>query len=45
LDAGPNVHVICAAAHAHIVTKKLKEIPGIAEVLDSPVGEGARIIH
>lgn len=45
LDAGPNVHVICTAAHAHIVTQKLRDIPGVSEVLSSPVGEGARIIH
>jgi len=45
LDAGPNVHVICTAAHAQIVTQKLKDIPGVAEVLASPVGEGARIIR
>ena len=44
LDAGPNVHVICTAAHAHTVVQKLKEIPGIIKVLSSPVGEGARVI-
>ncbi len=44
LDAGPNVHVICTAAHAQTVIHNLKEIPGILGVLSSPVGEGARII-
>ncbi len=45
LDAGPNVHVICEAGHEKDVLEKLSDIPGVMQVLSSPIGVGARIIH
>ena len=45
VDAGPNVHVICPESEAHIVDKRLREIPGVEDVLVARVGEGAKIIE
>ena len=43
LDAGPNVHVICTAASAEDVQKRLREIPEVLTVLTSTVGGGAHL--
>jgi diphosphomevalonate decarboxylase len=43
IDAGPNVHVICPNDYAVEVTNKLNTIPGIEEILCSPVGGPARL--
>ena len=45
VDAGPNVHVICPESEAHIVDKRLREIPGVNDVLVARAGEGAKIIE
>lgn len=44
VDAGPNVHVICLESEAHIVNKRLSEIPGVEDVLVARAGEGAKIV-
>ena len=44
LDAGPNVHVICAAVDSAAVQKKLSEIPGVQKVLSAHPGGPARLL-
>ncbi|MAT40993.1 MAG: diphosphomevalonate decarboxylase [Anaerolineaceae bacterium] len=44
MDAGPNVHVICLKEDVQTVQAKLKEIPGIQDVLIANVGQGTRLI-
>jgi len=43
LDAGPNVHVICAPESAGEVQQRLNAIPEISTVLISSVGGGAHL--
>ncbi|HVS01547.1 MAG TPA: diphosphomevalonate decarboxylase [Thermoanaerobaculia bacterium] len=43
LDAGPNVHVICAAADATAVQRTLAALPEVLQVLADGVGSGPRI--
>ena len=45
LDAGPNVHVICTNKSHLEAKRRLGEIPGVLEVLSSPPGGGAELIH
>jgi diphosphomevalonate decarboxylase len=45
MDAGPNVHVMCLEAEAHIVDKKLREINGVEDVLVARVGGPAKIVN
>lgn len=40
IDAGPNVKVLYLPEHEAQVEKKLREIPGVSEVILSRVGEG-----
>jgi len=44
VDAGPNVHVFCVREHAQDVEKRLRELPGVSDVLVSGVGGPARIV-
>ena len=44
VDAGPNVHVICPETEAHIVDKRLRQIPGIQDVLVARAGGPAKIV-
>jgi diphosphomevalonate decarboxylase len=44
IDAGPNVHVICAAADRAAVEQRLRELPGVQFTIANGVGAGARII-
>jgi diphosphomevalonate decarboxylase len=41
IDAGPNVHVITSPAQAGAVSRALKRVPGVQEVLCCPTGGGA----
>ena len=41
LDAGPNVHCICAGGDADAVEKRLRALAGEVEILRSPAGGGA----
>ena len=45
LDAGPNVHVICPADQAPAVTARLKQVPGVLQVLTAGVGPAARRVE
>jgi diphosphomevalonate decarboxylase len=44
VDAGANVHVICLGDFAKEVEKRLREIPGVSNVLVAGVGGAAKII-
>jgi diphosphomevalonate decarboxylase len=44
VDAGPNVHCLCEEAHAAEVTRRLRALPGVQEVLVARPGGRARII-
>ena len=44
VDAGPNVHVICPETEADNIEKRLREIPGVQNVLAARAGSGARIV-
>ena len=44
LDAGPNVHVICPAEAAPQVEARLRELPGVSDVLVSGPGGPARLL-
>lgn len=43
LDAGPNVHVLCAAADAHTVRTRLEQIPGVIQVITAAAGGPAHL--
>jgi diphosphomevalonate decarboxylase len=45
VDAGPNIHVICPEAEAHIIEKRLREIKGVDNVLVARAGGSAKIIE
>jgi diphosphomevalonate decarboxylase len=44
VDAGPNVHVICPETEAHVVEKRLREIPGVENVLVARAGGPAKLV-
>lgn len=44
VDAGPNVHVLCPRAQAAEIEKRLKELPGVKDVLVAGAGGAARIV-
>jgi diphosphomevalonate decarboxylase len=44
VDAGPNVHVICLEDQSQIVEKKLREIPGVQNVLVARPGGAAQLV-
>jgi diphosphomevalonate decarboxylase len=44
VDAGANVHVICLGEYAKEVEKRLREIPGVKDVLTAGIGGAARIV-
>jgi diphosphomevalonate decarboxylase len=45
VDAGPNVHVICPESEAHFIDKRLREIPGVEDVLVARPGGPAKIVN
>jgi diphosphomevalonate decarboxylase len=45
VDAGPNVHVICPAAEAGSIEKRLREINGVNSVLVAQAGGPAKIVE
>jgi diphosphomevalonate decarboxylase len=45
LDAGPNVHVICAAGAADEVRRRLLQVPGVEQVLSASPGGAAQIVE
>ncbi len=44
MDAGPNVHCFCEAADAAEVERRLRNLPGILDVLSSGPGGGVRLV-
>lgn len=42
LDAGPNVHCLCAAAQAEEIEGWLRRLPGVLDVLSNGPGDGVR---
>ncbi|MCC7119886.1 MAG: diphosphomevalonate decarboxylase [Anaerolineales bacterium] len=44
VDAGANVHVLCLGEYAQEVERRLREIPGVGQVLTAGVGGAAKII-
>lgn len=44
VDAGANVHVLCLGGYAAEVEKRLREIPGVKDVLKAGAGGGARVV-
>jgi diphosphomevalonate decarboxylase len=44
VDAGANAHVICLGKYAKEVEKRLREIPGVKDVLAAGVGGGAEVV-
>jgi diphosphomevalonate decarboxylase len=44
VDAGANVHVICLADYAKEVENRLRELPGVSNVLVAGVGGAARLV-
>lgn len=44
VDAGPNVHVLCLGEYKAEVEKRLREIPGVKDVLVAGVGGAAKLV-
>lgn len=44
IDAGPNVHVLCEAAHAGEVTRRLQDTPGVRHVLQNRPGPAPHVL-
>ena len=44
IDAGPNVHVICAAADRAEVARRLAGLPGVLFTIENGAGAGARVV-
>ena len=44
VDAGPNIHVICQREQAEGVERRIRELPGVQDVLVAGVGGPARIV-
>ena len=45
IDAGPNVHVICAAADCAEVDRRLAALSGVQFTIRNGVGPGARVVN
>jgi diphosphomevalonate decarboxylase len=45
MDAGPNVHCLSEGDDANLVEAKLRDLPGVEEVLRSSPGGGVRIVE
>lgn len=44
VDAGANVHVLCLGEYAQEVEQRLRELPGVMDVLTAGAGGGARTL-
>jgi diphosphomevalonate decarboxylase len=44
IDAGPNVHLICEASHAEHIITRVRQIPGVQQVIVSGPGGPTRLI-
>ncbi|TFG85622.1 MAG: diphosphomevalonate decarboxylase [Chromatiales bacterium] len=43
VDAGPQVKAVCLPAAVEVVAAALRAVPGVLQILRSPLGEGARL--
>jgi diphosphomevalonate decarboxylase len=43
IDAGPNVHVVCLAGEAEMVIERLRQLPGVIQVVTSHPGGPAKL--
>ena len=44
IDAGPQVKAICLPGDVDLVTKALRQVPGVVEVMTCGLGAGARVV-
>jgi diphosphomevalonate decarboxylase len=44
IDAGPNVHIIFEADHKNLIESRLKQMPGVIDVITSPPGGKTRLL-
>jgi diphosphomevalonate decarboxylase len=44
VDAGPNVHCLCAPGQAQALRPRLQDLPGVDIVFECPIGEAARLL-
>lgn len=44
IDAGPNVHCLCSAAEQEELSSRLRNVPGVHNVLSATVGGPARLV-
>jgi diphosphomevalonate decarboxylase len=44
VDAGPNVHCLCAPGQAAAIKPRLQDLPGVDIVFECPPGEAARLL-
>lgn len=44
IDAGPNVHCLCAPGEASAIGPRLRAVPGVEMVLECPPGGAARLL-
>ena len=45
IDAGPNVHLICEGKNEQLVTHKVKQIPGVVQVIINKPSEGTHLVE
>jgi diphosphomevalonate decarboxylase len=45
IDAGPQVKAVCLPDAADVVARELAAVPGVHQVLESGLGEGARVVE
>lgn len=43
IDAGPNVHVLCESEYKENIENRLRQIPGVVDVIMANPGQGARL--
>jgi diphosphomevalonate decarboxylase len=44
IDAGPQIKAVCLPEGASVVAAQLADVPGVARVIESGLGPGARVI-
>ncbi|MFZ5909676.1 MAG: diphosphomevalonate decarboxylase [Chloroflexota bacterium] len=44
VDAGPNIHILCAREQAEVVARRARELPGVQDVLVAGTGGPASIV-
>lgn len=44
VDAGPQVKAVCLPTAAEVVAASVREVPGVLDVIECGLGEGARVI-